>query len=225
MEKQIKSKIRIQKHGEVFTPQWMVNQILDLPEIKESCENIYSTFLEPAAGDGNFLVAILRKKLKAVEIKYKKSNWKSKSLIVLSTIYGIEILEDNVYVSRSRMFLYYLDWYEKNFGVRLQPNSDYYKSAQYIIKNNIVRGNTITRRHPETNEQIILFEWRLKNKKSNTVKKIRFSLSELLGEGVTEYNYIEGQMNIFDMPDIETSDALIESIDELNILKIYKFER
>lgn len=63
-EKLIKSKERVQQHGEVFTPQWMVQKMLDVEGIKQACENIDATFLEPAAGDGNFLVAILERKLK-----------------------------------------------------------------------------------------------------------------------------------------------------------------
>lgn len=109
-EKLIKSKHRVQKHGEVFTPAWMVQKMLDTPGVKEACENVSATFLEPAAGDGNFLLAILERKLQAVIDQYDERNWKTKSLIALSSIYGIEFLEDNLEVARSRMFLYYLDW-------------------------------------------------------------------------------------------------------------------
>ena len=67
-EKLIKSKHRVQKHGEVFTPAWMVQKMLDTPGVKEACENVSATFLEPAAGDGNFLLAILERKLQAVNL-------------------------------------------------------------------------------------------------------------------------------------------------------------
>lgn len=89
-EQIIKSKQRVQKHGEVFTPSWMVQKMLDTPGVKEACENIYATFLEPAAGDGNFLEAILARKLTAVKEQYHQRNWKTKSLFALSSIYGIE---------------------------------------------------------------------------------------------------------------------------------------
>lgn len=140
-EKLIKSKHRVQKHGEVFTPSWMVQKMLDTPGVKEACENVSTTFLEPAAGDGNFLLAILERKLQAVADQYDERNWKTKSLIALSSIYGIEFLEDNLEVARSRMFLYYLDWYEKHFGERLSSKSDIYQSAHYLIHKNIIRGN------------------------------------------------------------------------------------
>ena len=97
-ENLIKSKHRVQKHGEVFTPSWMVQKMLDTPGIKEACENVSATFLEPSAGDGNFLQAILERKLASVIKQYGKRYWKTKSLIALSSIYGIEFLEDNLEV-------------------------------------------------------------------------------------------------------------------------------
>ena len=71
----------MQKHGEVFTPSWMVQKMLDTPGIKEACENVSATFLEPSAGDGNFLQAILERKLASVIKQYGKRYWKTKSLI------------------------------------------------------------------------------------------------------------------------------------------------
>ncbi|HEO0860675.1 TPA: methylase, partial [Streptococcus agalactiae] len=71
-ENLIKSKHRVQKHGEVFTPSWMVQKMLDTPGIKEACENVSATFLEPSAGDGNFLQAILERKLASVIKQYGK---------------------------------------------------------------------------------------------------------------------------------------------------------
>lgn len=72
-EKLIKSKERVADHGEVFTPSWMVEAMLDL--VKGETERIDSRFLEPACGDGNFLVQVLRRKLTAVELKYGKSDF------------------------------------------------------------------------------------------------------------------------------------------------------
>lgn len=71
-EKLIKSKHRVQKHGEVFTPSWMVQKMLDTPGVKEACENVSATFLEPAAGDGNFLLAILRENYKQLSTNTMK---------------------------------------------------------------------------------------------------------------------------------------------------------
>ena len=65
-EKIIKSKARVQKHGEVFTPKKVINMMLNQPGINEACKNLTTTFLEPSAGEGAFLVAILNRKLEMV---------------------------------------------------------------------------------------------------------------------------------------------------------------
>lgn len=69
----IKSRSRGANHGEVFTPLWMVEAMLDL--VKGETERIDSRFLEPGCGRGNFLVRILQRKLAAVELKYGKSDF------------------------------------------------------------------------------------------------------------------------------------------------------
>lgn len=227
-ENLIKSKHRVQKHGEVFTPSWMVQKMLDTPGVKEACENINATFLEPSAGDGNFLQAILERKLDAVEKHFDQKNWKSKSLIALSTIYGIELLEDNLEVARSRMFLTYLDWFESAFGSRLSSKSDIYKSAHYLIHKNIVRGNTLTQSHPITNEPICFNEWQVVKGHSTKVRKIPFTLAGLVGNE-TEVekinNVVEGQLSFFDIDEsFMIEDSGIETtndIEEINIKKVY----
>ena len=219
-EKLIKSKHRVQKHGEVFTPAWMVQKMLDTPGVKESCENVSATFLEPAAGDGNFLLAILERKLQAVVDQYDERNWKTKSLIAVSSIYGIEFLEDNLEVARSRMFLYYLDWYEKQFGTRLSSKSDIYQSAHYLIHKNIIRGNTLTKEHPVTGEPIMFNEWQIVKGRPSTVRKIPFAFAELFGEKVEHDNgVVEGQLSLFDFDDDDSEQK--EEIKEINIQKVY----
>ncbi|HFU4024766.1 TPA: methylase [Streptococcus suis] len=225
-ENLIKSKQRVQKHGEVFTPAWMVQKMLDTPGVKEACENVYKTFLEPSAGDGNFLQAILERKLEAVVRQYDKRNWKTKSLVALSSIYGIEFLEDNLEVARSRMFLYYLDWYEKTFSVKLSSKSDIYKSAHYLIHKNIVRGNTLTQQHPVTGEPIRFNEWQMVKGHPSLVRKIPFALSVLLGKEVEDDRaVVEGQLSFFDIDDeFKIEDEVVEKIDaieEISIQKVY----
>ena len=225
-ENLIKSKQRVQQHGEVFTPSWMVQKMLDTPGVKEACENVTATFLEPSAGDGNFLQAILERKLAAVVEQYDKRNWKTKSLIALSSIYGIEFLEDNLEVARSRLFLYYLDWYEQTFGSKLTSKNDIYQSAHYLIHKNIVRGNTLTQKHPHTGEAIRFNEWQIVRGHPSMVKKIPFSLSELLGNEIDDdRTIVEGQMSFFDMDsDFKVEAEAIEVpvvIDEINIQKVY----
>lgn len=95
----VKSKHRVADHGEVFTPAWMVEAMLDL--VKDETERIDSRFLEPACGSGNFLVPVLKRKLAAVELKYGKSDFERRhyALLGLMCIYGIELLADNIAAS------------------------------------------------------------------------------------------------------------------------------
>lgn len=220
----IKSKKRVQEHGEVFTPSWMIQKMLEIPGIKEACENISSTFFEPSAGDGNFLQAILEKKLDAVVKQYDKRNWQTKSLIALSSIYAIELLEDNLEVARSRVFLYYLDWYQQTFGIKLTSKSDIYKSAHYLIHKNIIRGNTLTQKHPVTGETLLFNEWQPVKGHPSMVKKIPFTLSELLGEEI-EINptVVEGQLSFFDLDDeFKIDNENIENTAEIKEIRIQK---
>ena len=87
----VKSKQRVADHGEVFTPEWMVEAMLDL--VKGETERIDSRFLESACGSGNFLVKILQRKLAAVELKYGKSDFERNhfALFALMCICGIEL--------------------------------------------------------------------------------------------------------------------------------------
>lgn len=198
-EKLIKSKERVQQHGEVFTPQWMVQKMLDIEGIKQASENIDATFLEPAAGDGNFLVKILERKLKSVTDNFSSGHWKTKSLFALSSIYGIEFLADNLDVARSRMFIQYLNWYEETFKEELKSISDVYKSALYIINHNIVRGNTLTKKHPDYDIPIVFNEWKRVPRSSSKVEIIQFSFESLFENEEPLGKIIpEGQLSLFD---------------------------
>ena len=114
--------------------------------------------------------------LLSCNMQYDERSWKTKSLIALSSIYGIEFLEDNLEVARSRMFLYYLAQYEQIFSTTLTSRSDIYKSAYYLIHKNIVRGNTLTQRHPVTDEPIWFNEWQLFKGHSSLVRLGKKSL-------------------------------------------------
>jgi hypothetical protein len=104
------SKQRVADHGEVFTPAWMVEAMLDL--VKGETERIDSRFLEPACGDGNFLVAVLRRKLAAVELKYGKSDFERRhyALLALMCIYGIELLTDNIAECRANLLAIFAEY-------------------------------------------------------------------------------------------------------------------
>src|SRR3974377_287441 len=104
MQEQVKSKRRVAEHGEVFTSEREVNAMLDL--VKQETERIDSRFLEPACGTGNFLTEVLHRKLRVVEKNYRRSQleFERNLILAVSSIYGIDILEDNVIACRQRLF-------------------------------------------------------------------------------------------------------------------------
>src|SRR5690625_8051956 len=106
MEEISKCKRRVQKHGEVFTPKRIVNKMLNIPGVKEACESLTKTFLEPSAGEGAFLTAILERKLTKVTETYNADlkQFENHSLLALTTLYGVELLEDNVQTCVMNMF-------------------------------------------------------------------------------------------------------------------------
>lgn len=123
--KLVKTKQRVADHGEVFTPRWMVEAMLDL--VKEESERIDSRVLEPACGSGNFLVRVLGRKLVAVERKFGKSDFDKKhfALLALMCIYGIELLEDNIAECRENM----LEIFAEYLGI--QETDDLYKAGAH----------------------------------------------------------------------------------------------
>ncbi len=148
----IKSKQRVADHGEVFTPEWLVDAMLDL--VKDETERLDSRFLEPACGSGNFLTKILKRKLATVEIKYAKSEFDRKhyALLSLMCIYGIELLEDNIAECKEsllRIFAEYLD---------LKSEDDFYACGDYVLTQNIVHGDALTMKDI-TGKAISFAEW------------------------------------------------------------------
>jgi hypothetical protein len=148
----VKSKQRVADHGEVFTPAWMVESMLDL--VKGETERIDSRFLEPACGNGNFLVPILRRKLAAVECKYGKSDFERRhyALLALMCVYGIELLPDNIAECRANLLEIFAGY------LNLGPSDDLYRAASYVLAQNLVHGDALTMRTP-TGEPIRFAEW------------------------------------------------------------------
>ena len=148
----VKSKQRVADHGEVFTPAWMVEAMLDL--VKDETERIDSRFLEPACGSGNFLVQILRRKLAAVERKYGKSDFERRhyALLALMCIYGIELLADNIAECRANMLEILADYLD------LDESDDLYRAAAYVLSQNLVHGDALTMRTHD-GQPITFAEW------------------------------------------------------------------
>lgn len=162
MTKQIKSKTRVVDHGEVFTNEREVNAMCDL--VIEETERIDSRFLEPACGDGNFLIEILKRKLNIVKTKYKRSSYDYErySLLALGSIYGVEFLMDNTISCRNRLFEYWNSEYKKN--CKKDYDEKTVDSAKFILEKNIVCGNALTLLQVDENgkdikEPIVFSEW------------------------------------------------------------------
>ena len=134
----VRSQKRVADHGEVFTPAWLVDAMLDL--VREETERIDSRFLEPACGSGNFLIQVLRRKLAAVELKYGKSDFEKGhyALYGLMCIYGIELLSDNVVECRANMLEIFDEF------LALSEEDDFHRAGAYVLSQNIVQGDAMT---------------------------------------------------------------------------------
>lgn len=148
----IKSRKRVADHGEVFTPAWMVDAMLDL--VKDESERIDSRFLEPACGSGNFIVKVLRRKLAAVELKFGQSDFEKRhyALLALMCIYGIELLADNIAECRENMLEIFADY------LNLQESDDSYRAAYFVLSQNLIHGDALNM-CVSTGEPISFAEW------------------------------------------------------------------
>jgi hypothetical protein len=148
----VRSKQRVADHGEVFTPAWMVEAMLDL--VREETERIDSRFLEPACGSGNFLVQVLRRKLAAVELRFGRSDFEKRhyALLGLMCIYGIELLRDNIGECRDNL----LEIFAEYLGIG--ATEDLYRAASNVLSLNLIHGDALTMRTTH-DEPIVFAEW------------------------------------------------------------------
>ena len=148
----IKSKKRVADHGEVFTPPWLVEAMLNL--VKDETERIDSRFLEPACGSGYFLIRVLQRKLGAVEIKFGKSNFEKRhyALLALMCIYGIELLADNIAECRANLLEILAEY------PNIDESDDLYRAASYVLWHNLVHGDALTMRTRD-GQPISFAEW------------------------------------------------------------------
>jgi hypothetical protein len=144
-ERIVKSRDRVRAYGEVFTPRHMVDQMLDLvsDDLEDGPDFVDKTFLEPAAGDGNFLVAILQRKFRAIQKRLSPEVWADESLFALASIYGIELLEDNHEEAREAMLAEFVDFVRAH-DLSTGPDANLIRTARFLVDTNIVRGNTLT---------------------------------------------------------------------------------
>ena len=156
MSAQVKSKKRVAEHGEVFTNKREVNAMLDL--VKQETERIDSRFLEPACGNGNFLIEILRRKLEVVKARYKKSQWEyeKNGLIAVMSVYGVDIMPDNVEECINRLFGLFEDYYKSIF--KKQIKQDYLEIVKFVFSKNILCGDALSMKANNGNP-LVFAEW------------------------------------------------------------------
>lgn len=184
-----KSKQRIADHGEVFTPAWMVEAMLDL--VKGETERIDSRFLEPACGSGNFLVQILQRKLAAVELKYGKSDFERQhyALFGMMCLYGIELLPDNIVECRANLLEIFAEY------LKLDPADDLYRAAFYVLSQNLVHGDALTMKN-HSGEAISFAEW-------GYLGKGKFQRRDFRLDALTQSSAFSEEGSLFAQPGIQ----------------------
>ena len=220
-EKIIKSSDRVKDIGEVFTPKKTVNFMLDQLEIKEKINSLTATFLEPAAGEGAFLVEILRRKLKYAKTQSSSvEEMQNNYLQVLSTLYGIELMEDNIEMLVMNMNNVFRDMYFNTFKAEDQ-NLKILKSAQTIISANMSQGDALTRK-TATGKPIIFSEWKPVGK--NKVQRTEYTFDSIvegggpLGSVQKQYE----QMDLFAEDNSESNDENVRHYLPVKWEDIYK---
>lgn len=141
--KLVKSKERVRNHGEVFTPKFIVDAMLDL--VQYETVRIESKFLEPACGSGNFLIAILERKIAEVERRYKRvqSEFEFYTVLAVASIYGIDLLSDNIQEARLRLATLIKKKHLQLFKKK-RENPDFEQVIDYILQRNLIQGNALS---------------------------------------------------------------------------------
>lgn len=186
MAAQVKSRKRVQEHGEVFTNEREVNAMLDM--VKQETERIDSRFLEPACGDGNFLAEVLRRKLNVVDSRYRRSprEWEKYCFVAVGSVYGVELLHDNAAACRDRLYSIVEERYRRI--AKKNPNPYFLDAIGFVLERNVLNGNALSLKAVDedgndTGEPIIFSEWSVVA--GDRVKRRDFRLDEML-EGNVE---------------------------------------
>ena len=175
-ERQVVSRQRVAEHGEVYTAKREVCAMLDL--VKEEAERIDSRFLEPACGTGNFLVEIMSRKLEAVRRQFVKNRFEydQASAMAVSSMYGVELLPDNVDACRNRLLTQYLETYRQHQHQEASPELE--RCISFLLRKNILCGDALTMLR-DNGEPVTFCEWTFIGT-GGKVKRRDFELSELL---------------------------------------------
>ena len=148
----VRSRQRVADHGEVFTPAWLVEDMLNL--VGTESDRIDARFLEPACGSGNFLVPVLRRKLATVHLEYANSDFEKRhhALLSLMCIYGIELLADNAAECRTNLLDTLFEYLGKSVS------DEWFRAAQIVVEANVVQGDALAMTTAE-GEALTFPEW------------------------------------------------------------------
>ena len=226
IKSQIKSRQRVADHGEVFTNPREVNAMLDL--VRDESFRLDSRFLEPACGDGNFLIEILRRKLSLLKDVKSQTEWEFKSLIAVGSCYGIDILPDNAEACRTRLEEYVLSQHpaSERLNARSAINtiqaqrsvveeSPYLLSLRYMLQKNIVCGDALTYRTTE-NKPITFCEW------TPIAGDMQFSRRDFQFDFLVTQSH---QYSLFDeQGEVQSFDEPVRSHPPLHYTQLYKYD-
>ena len=205
---QIKSRQRVAQHGEVFTNPREVNAMLDL--VRDESFRLDSRFLEPACGDGNFLIEILRRKLSLLKDIKSPPEWEFQSLIAVGSCYGIELLEDNAEACRLRLFTEVREQMGKK-----KCTQGYEESLRYMLKKNIVCGDALTYRSAD-GKPITFCEW------TPIAGSMQFSRRDFQFDFLVNQTH---QYSLFDeQGEAQSFDEPIKSYPPIHYTQLYRYE-
>ena len=173
---QLKEKKRIEDFGEVLTPNTQVKEMLDLVEIENN--RIDSKFLEPACGTGNFLGKILVKKIKIINNKYgsNKLDYERYLFLAVSSIYGIDILRDNVASCKNILFEKTIENYNKLFGKLGNPKL--LNTIKFVLDLNIIWGDALKLINMGKKTPIVFSNWSIIS--GSLVKRTEYKFLDLI---------------------------------------------
>ncbi len=205
---QLKSRQRVAQHGEVFTNPREVNAMLDL--VRDESFRLDSRFLEPACGDGNFLIEILRRKLSLLRDIKSPTEWEFQSLIAVGSCYGIELLEDNAEACRERLFAEVMGRMDK-----LDCTGGYEESLRYMLQKNIVCGDALTYRTAD-GKPITFCEW------TPIAGRMQFSRRDFQFDFLVNQTH---QYSLFDeQGEAQSFDEPIKSYPPIHYTQLYRYE-
>lgn len=229
--KLIKSSERVRTLGEVFTPRRIVELMLDQPEIAAKINDLSATFLEPSAGEGAFLVEILRRKMDvALHRSHSVQEYGDNALIALSSLYGIEFMEDNVemlVMNMNEQFLrsYYqgLHQLQSEEEVSHLTDENVLKSAKTLIQANMAQGNALTQLNSD-GKPIMFSEWKLLGKQHGYqyVQRLEYTFTAIIEhaqEPVPETPYEE--VSLF-APPAEKKSSVTREYAPCRLVDVYK---